>query len=440
MRQVSERRNRAAWTKKRREQTTAEAEAFPPIGDESACLHWLWTTLYAPDGVSTVCRHCRVMRRFHRVTRRRAYACDHCGTQVYPTAGTFMQGSGLGVATWFAGAWQLMEGDGNVAPRALADELGVSYKTALRIKRKLEEALAPGSADADLLERLRRDAGGPGALAAGVPARDRSSRARENIRAAACRAFAARGPSATRIADIAREAGVSSAIIHYYYKSKDEVLLAALQWANEHTSRQLHELRQETDDPIELLRRTIDLAIPSEGVLRDEYVLWIETWARVRLHPRLLAECAAMSEALDGLLRAAGRGRRGGRGVPSRRAARRDRPAHGRPLRRAQLPLRHRLHGHAGAAGAGAAGELRRRAARRARGRARRALTAARGPRRPSRRPSPARPGRRARTREGRRRSRAAAPRGLASSVAALAQPTPRMVLAVATASMASSA
>ena len=31
-------------------------------------------------------------------------------------------------------------------------------------------------------------------------------------------------------------------------------------------------------------------------MLRDEYVLWIETWARVRLHPRLLAECAAMSD------------------------------------------------------------------------------------------------------------------------------------------------
>ena len=74
------------------------------------------------------------------------------------------------------------------------------------------------------------------------------------------------------------------------------MLLAALQWANEHTSRQLHELRQQTTEPVELLRRTIDLAVPSEGVLRDEYVLWIETWARVRLHPRLLAECAAMSD------------------------------------------------------------------------------------------------------------------------------------------------
>ena len=363
------------WTQKSQDASGRRAGSFPPIGDESACLHWLWTTLYAPDGVSTVCRHCRVMRRFHRVSRRRAYACDHCGTQVYPTAGTFMQGSGLGVATWFAAAWHLMEGDGNVAPRALADELGVSYKTALRIKRKLEEALAPGSADADLLERLRRDAGGPGAAAAGVPARDRSSRARENIRAAACRAFAARGPSATRIADIAREAGVSSAIIHYYYKSKDEVLLAALQWANEHTSRQLHELRQQTSDPMELLRRTIDLAIPSEGVLRDEYVLWIETWARVRLHPRLLAECAAMSEDWTGFFEQPGRGRDGGRRVPPRRSSRRDRPAHGRALGRSELPLGHRLHRHAGAASQGAAGELRGPAAGRPPGGARRGLS-----------------------------------------------------------------
>lgn len=300
-----------------RAETASEAElvsslpdqAAPPrngatlLRDEAASLHWLWTALYAPDGVSTVCRHCRVVRRFHRVSRRRAYACDHCGTQVYPTAGTFMQGSGLGVATWFAAARLIMDSDGDVTPRTLAGELAVSYKTALRIKRKLEEAMAPGSADADLLERLRRDVDGADGTAAGVPARERASRARENIRAAACRAFATRGPAATRISDIAREAGVSSAIIHYYYKSKDEVLLAALQWANEHTGRQLEKLRAETNDITELLRRTIDFAIPSEGVLRDEYVLWIETWARVRLHPRLIAECAAMSESWMGFFR-----------------------------------------------------------------------------------------------------------------------------------------
>ena len=237
------------------------------------------------------------MRRFHRVSRRRAYACDHCGTQVYPTAGTFMQGSGLGVATWFAAAWQLMEGDANVAPRALADEL----------RRELQDgaahqAQARGGADARAAPTPTCSSGcavTPAGPERPPPACPRATGPHGPGRTSAPRPAAPSRRAArrrTRIADIAREAGVSSAIIHYYYKSKDEVLLAALQWANEHTSRQLHELRQETTDPIELLRRTIDLAIPSEGVLRDEYVLWIETWARVRLHPHLLAECAAMSE------------------------------------------------------------------------------------------------------------------------------------------------
>jgi AcrR family transcriptional regulator len=275
----------------------AREAVFAPIGDEAACLAWLWTALYAPDGASAVCRRCRTVRRFHRVSRRRAYACDHCGSQVYPAAGTFMEGSGLNVATWFTAATLIVASDGRVTPRALAQDLGVSYKTALRVKKKIEEARGGGGAGAALLDRLWQTAGearGEDAAAGGA-VRDRSSRARDHIRAAACRAFAARGPAATRIVDIAREAGVSSAIIHYYYKSKDEVLLAALQWANEHTSRWLYELRETTTDPLELLRRTLDLAVPSEGVLHDEYLLWIEVWARVRLHPELLPECVAMS-------------------------------------------------------------------------------------------------------------------------------------------------
>lgn len=282
---------------------TGDARAFPPIGDERDCVTWLWTTLYAPDGASAVCRRCRTVRRFHRVTRRRAYACDHCGAQVYPSAGTFMEGSGLSVVTWFAAAAAIRASEGRIAPRTLVADLGVSYKTALRIKKKINEAIAAGGSDAALIERIWATAtGAQDTPTDAVPVRDRSSRARENIRSAACRAFAARGPSATRISDIAREAGVSSAIIHYYYKSKDEVLLAALQWANEHTSRQLLDLHETTSGPVELLRKALELAVPSEGVLRDEYLLWIETWARVRLQPKLLAECVTMSARWTGFL------------------------------------------------------------------------------------------------------------------------------------------
>lgn len=275
----------------------SDARRFAPIGGDAECLHWLWTTLHAPDGSSAVCRRCRTLRRFHRVTRRRAYACDSCGTQVYPTAGTFMQDSRLSIVTWFSAA-ALMKGSvERVTPRALADELGVSYTTAARVKRKLEGASAGGGADAALLEKLWLSATETGAVTVeSGRVHDNPSRARDNIRAAACRTFAARGQSATRIADIAREAGVSSAIIHYYFKSKDEVLLAALQWADEQTVHRWEQLRKRVTDPFQLLRAALEMAVPSEGVLHDEYLLWIETWARVRFHPHLLAECVAMSE------------------------------------------------------------------------------------------------------------------------------------------------
>ena len=53
------------------------------------------------------------------------------------------------------------------------------------------------------------------------------------ILAAACRVIVRRGVDATRISDIAREAGTSTGTVHYYFETKEDVLLAALKWANE---------------------------------------------------------------------------------------------------------------------------------------------------------------------------------------------------------------
>src|SRR5919197_6668110 len=54
----------------------------------------------------------------------------------------------------------------------------------------------------------------------------------ERILEAACQAILERGFPATRIADIARAAGVSTGTVHYYFATKDEVLVAALKWAS----------------------------------------------------------------------------------------------------------------------------------------------------------------------------------------------------------------
>jgi AcrR family transcriptional regulator len=103
----------------------------------------------------------------------------------------------------------------------------------------------------------------------------------ESILAAARHALAERGFEATRIVDIARGAGVSTGTVHYYFKTKDDVLLAALRWANEAPYQRLETALEEEGDPVLQLAMLIDVAVPYPGWLREQYLLWIELVSRV---------------------------------------------------------------------------------------------------------------------------------------------------------------
>jgi AcrR family transcriptional regulator len=115
----------------------------------------------------------------------------------------------------------------------------------------------------------------------------------EQILEAACRAILERGFPATRIADIAAEAGVSTGTVHYYFATKDEVLVAALKWAS---GRLFARIEEPADDAASArLARLLEVSVPYPGPARDEYVLWIELWLRVLHQPALLAQCEAFS-------------------------------------------------------------------------------------------------------------------------------------------------
>jgi AcrR family transcriptional regulator/transposase-like protein len=294
----------ASNSNKDRHMTTREAATMSWGTSETAdrtddaCLLWLWRELYASDGVSAVCPKCRTVRKFHRVSGRRAFACGHCGSHVYPTVGTIFARSKLSLPTWFRAVQLILTSGGRMSARRLEAELAVSYAAALRIRKKVLAAMKAGGGPAALLTKLAQGADPPSTESESLPTRagtQTASRTMESIRAAACRAFAERGLSSTRIADIAREAGVSSAIIHYYFKSKEQVLLAALQWAGEQHDKRVTQILIETSDHVERLRRFLDITVPRDGILRDEYILWLEVWVALRNHPELLAECDAMS-------------------------------------------------------------------------------------------------------------------------------------------------
>jgi AcrR family transcriptional regulator len=123
----------------------------------------------------------------------------------------------------------------------------------------------------------------------------------EQILEAACRAILERGFPATRIADIAAAARVSTGTVHYYFATKDEVLIAALKWASARLFARIG--RPGDDSAAHRLGRLLAVSVPYPGPAREEYVLWIELWLRVLHQPELLPQCEAFSSQWRGYFR-----------------------------------------------------------------------------------------------------------------------------------------
>jgi AcrR family transcriptional regulator len=125
---------------------------------------------------------------------------------------------------------------------------------------------------------------------------------REAILEAAGRAIVERGFPATRIADVAQLAGTSTGTVHYYFETRDEVLMAALKWAGERLFARIE--AGPATSARERLAHLLAVSVPAHGQARDEYVLWIELWLRVLHAPELLPECEALSERWRGYFHA----------------------------------------------------------------------------------------------------------------------------------------
>lgn len=102
--------------------------------DDDACLTLVRDLLY-PDGIQ--CRKCEEVRVHHRLTNRKAYSCDHCGTHVYPLAGTIFEKSRTPLKSWFYAMYLMASTRCGISAKQIERELGVTYKTAWRMFKQI---------------------------------------------------------------------------------------------------------------------------------------------------------------------------------------------------------------------------------------------------------------------------------------------------------------
>ncbi len=112
-------------------------DEFP---NDDACLEYIKEQRF-PGGV-TRCEKCGKDRKHHRVSKRTAYACGYCGSQVYPLAGTIFEKSTTSLRLWFYSMYLMGSTRCGISAKQIQRETGVTYKTAWRMFRQIRSLMS----------------------------------------------------------------------------------------------------------------------------------------------------------------------------------------------------------------------------------------------------------------------------------------------------------
>jgi AcrR family transcriptional regulator len=117
---------------------------------------------------------------------------------------------------------------------------------------------------------------------------DARSSARERILAAAVGQIAREGIDGVRIARIAMEAGVSPALVHYHFATRDALLAEALDYSYAHAGdARISSGELPADSHAARLQSMIEQCLPTTPSLERDWVLWVELWLRAARNPEL---------------------------------------------------------------------------------------------------------------------------------------------------------
>jgi transposase len=108
--------------------------------DDDACLDSILNRQLQRD---PACHACGVTpAKFHKITGRRAYACQDCGHHIYPCVGTIFEHSSTPLSMWFHAMYLMTATRNGVAAKEIQRQLGVTYKCAWRMGHQLRLLMA----------------------------------------------------------------------------------------------------------------------------------------------------------------------------------------------------------------------------------------------------------------------------------------------------------
>lgn len=117
--------------------TLREFQDHFPTGD--SCLDHLFQVRY---GVDFDCPKCGRPAKYSRVRGRRAYQCNWCANQLYPTAGTPFDRTRTSLRDWFYVMFLFTTTRNGVAAKRVQREIGVTYKTAWRMCDQIRQYMS----------------------------------------------------------------------------------------------------------------------------------------------------------------------------------------------------------------------------------------------------------------------------------------------------------
>ncbi|RYE39828.1 MAG: IS1595 family transposase [Hyphomicrobiales bacterium] len=123
-------------------------EFFKRFPDDEACLEYIMIVRFG--GTRFNCRKCGVDAKYYKLKKLRVYCCGHCGHHISPTAGTILHDTYTPLVSWFYAIYLLCTTPHGPSGKELKCQLGVTYKTAYRIRQKIRHHPAKAGL-ADLL-------------------------------------------------------------------------------------------------------------------------------------------------------------------------------------------------------------------------------------------------------------------------------------------------